>query len=84
MVEVNRAESTDLYTGGSEITTKIQPPFDGSMSWFNYGELIDDWLELAVIETAERGLALKNRLIGVAELGQGLEPAMESSTSEIR
>ena len=29
-----RAESTDRYTGGSGITAKIPPLFDGSRSWF--------------------------------------------------
>ena len=36
------------YTAG--ITTKIPPLFDGSTSWFKYEELIEDWLDLAVLE----------------------------------
>ena len=36
-----RAESTDQWTAGSVITTKIPPFFDGSTSWFEYEELVD-------------------------------------------
>ena len=46
MVGAYRAESTDLYTAGSEITAKIPPLFDGSTSSCKYEELIDDWLGL--------------------------------------
>ena len=35
-------------------------------------ELIDDWLDLAVPEAEKRGPALKNRLVGDAELHKGL------------
>ena len=41
-----RVESTDQYTVGSRITTKIPPLFGGSTSWFKYEELIDGWLDL--------------------------------------
>ena len=44
MVGTYRAESTDQWTAGSGITTKIPPLFDGSTSWFKCEELIDDWL----------------------------------------
>ena len=43
MVESHRAESSDQWTAGSGITTKIPPLFDGSASWFKYEELIDGW-----------------------------------------
>ena len=55
LVGAYRAESTYQRTAKSEIT----PHFDGSTSWFNYEELIDDWLDLAVLEAAIRGSALK-------------------------
>ena len=45
-----RAKSTDQYTAGSGITSKIPPRFDGSTSWFKYEELIVDWLDLTVFE----------------------------------
>ena len=50
MVGSHRAESSDQWTAGSGITTKIPPLFDGSTSWFKYEELIDGWLDLAVLE----------------------------------
>ena len=73
LVGAHRAESTDQYTAGSGITTKIPPLFDGPTSWFEYEELIDDWLDLTVLKAEKkRGPALKNRLIGDAELYKGL------------
>ena len=42
--------------------------FDGSTSWFKYEELIEDWLDLTVLEDTQRGPALKNRLVGDAEM----------------
>ena len=69
LVGACRAESTDQYTAGSGITTKI-PPLDGSTSWLKYEELIDDWLDLTVPEAEKRGPALKNRLVGDAEVSQ--------------
>ena len=62
MVGAFRAESTDEWTVASGITSKI-PLFDGSTSWFKCEELIDDWLDLAVLEVTKGGPALKNRLI---------------------
>ena len=67
-----RAESTDQWTAGSGITTKIPPRFDGSTSWFKYEELIDDWLDLTQLEAGKRGPALKNRLAGNASMYEGL------------
>ena len=54
------------------ITTKIPPLFDGSTSWFKYEELIDEWLDLTVLQAEIRGPALKNRLVGDAEMYKGL------------
>ena len=63
-----RAESTSEKTAGHGITTKIPQLFDGSTSWFQYEELIEDWLDRAVLEETKRGQALKNRLVGDAEM----------------
>ena len=60
-----RAESTLPKTAGSGITTKNPPLFDGSTSWLKYEELIEDWLDLAV-------LLVKNRLVGDADMYEGL------------
>ena len=68
MVGVYRVESTHQWTAATGITTKIQPLFSGSTSWFKCEELIDDWLDLTVREAGKRGPALKNRLVGNAEM----------------
>ena len=57
LVGANRAESTFDFTAGSGITTKIPPLSNGSTSWFKYEELIEDWLDLAVLEETRRGPA---------------------------
>ena len=59
-----RTESTNQWTAGSGITTKVPPLFDGS----KYEELIDDWLDHTVLEAEKRRRAQKNRLVGDAEL----------------
>ena len=58
LVVAYRVESTDQCTAGSGITTNE--------------ELIDDWLDLTVVEAEKRGPALKNRLVGGAEMYKGL------------
>ena len=40
--------------------------------WFEYGELSDDWLDLTVLVAEKRGPALKNRLVGDADMYTGL------------
>ena len=76
MVGAYRAESTDQWTAASGITTRVPPLFDEPTSWFKYEELIDDWQDLTVREAAKRGPALKNRLVGDAE--------MHKRTSQLR
>ena len=71
LVGTYRAESTDQYTAERGITTKIPPLFDGSTSSFTYEELTDDWLDLTVLEAEKRAPALKNRLVGDAEMYKG-------------
>ena len=56
-LEHYRAESTFDFSAGSGITTKCPPLSDGSTSWFKYEELIEDWLDLAVLEETKRGPA---------------------------
>ena len=72
LVGAYRAASTDQWTAASGITTKISPLFDGPTSWFKYEELIDDWLDLTMLEAGKRGPALKNRVVGDAEMHKGL------------
>ena len=40
-VGAHRAESTDQFSAGSGITTKIPLLFDGSTSWLKCEELVD-------------------------------------------
>ena len=72
LVGTYRAESADQWTAGSGITTKIPPLFDVSTSWFKYEELIADWLDLTVPGEGKRGPALRNRLVGDAQMHKGL------------
>ena len=72
MVGAYRAERTDQCTASSGITVKKSPLFDGSTSWFKNEELIDDCLDLTQLEVGKRGPALKNRLVGDAEMHKGL------------
>ena len=55
-----------------ESQKRFHPFFDGSTTWLKYEELIDDWLDLAVLEAEKRGPTLKNRLVGDAEMYKGL------------
>ena len=54
MIEAYCAESTGQNTAESGTTAKIPPLFDGSTSWFKYEELIDDWLDHAMLEAEKR------------------------------
>ena len=70
-----------------ESQQKIPPLFDGSASWFKYEELIEDWLDLAVLEETKRGridLSETQKCIKdyFTEILQ--EQPMESSVSGIR
>ena len=49
MVGAYRAQSTEQWTAASGITSKIPPLFNRPTSWFKYEELIDDWVDLAVL-----------------------------------
>ena len=72
MVGAYHAKSTDQWTAATGITAKIPPLFDGPTPWFRYAELIDDWLNLTVLEARKRRAALKNRLVGDAEMHKEL------------
>ena len=55
-----------------ELQRKCHHSFNGLTSGFKYEEPIDDWLDLTVLEVSKRGPALKNRLVGDAEMHKGL------------
>ena len=49
-------------------TTKIPPAFDGTTSWFAYEKAIDEWCDVTDLAEDKRGPALRNRLIGEADI----------------
>ena len=65
-------QSQDWHQSSMGITTKIPPLFDGRASWFQYEELIDDWVDLTTLEVVKHGPALKNRLTGEAAVYKSL------------
>ena len=69
---LNGDPSTDWHQGSMGVTTKVPPLFDGKTSWFQYEELIDDWVDLTTLDTAKHGPALKNRLTGEASVYKSL------------
>ena len=72
MVGAYRVESPDQCPASGGITTQIPPLFNGTSSWFNYEELIDDGLDLTVLEAGKRGPPSKNRQVGDAEMHKRL------------
>ena len=59
-------QEREWNNGSLGITAKVPPMFDGRTSWFQYEELIDDWLDLTTLDPDKHGPALKNRLVGEA------------------
>ena len=51
---------------GIKMTSKVPPQFDGQSSWFEYEDLIDDWLGITTWDADKHGTSLKNALIGSA------------------
>ena len=51
---------------GIKMTPKVPPQFDGQSSWFEYEDLIDDWIGIATLDADKQGPSLKNALIGSA------------------
>ena len=49
------------------MTPKIPPTFDGQSSWFEFEDLIDDWVGIATLSQEKLGPSLKNSLVGAAE-----------------
>ena len=59
------AASSDT-THGIRTTPKIPPSFDGTTSWFEFEDLIDDWLGITTLTPIKHGPSLKNSLVGSA------------------
>ena len=51
---------------GIKMTPKVPSQFDGQSSWFEYEDLIDDWLGITTLDADKHGPSLKNALIGSA------------------
>ena len=45
-------------THGIRMTPKIPPSFDGTTSWFEYEDLIDDWLGITTLTPRKHGPSL--------------------------
>ena len=52
---------------GVKMTPKIPPSFDGQSSWFEFEDLIDDWVNITTLTAEKLGPSLKNALTGNAE-----------------
>ena len=44
------------------IAPKIAPAYDGTTSWFECEQLIDDWCDITTLDEKKRGPSLKTRL----------------------
>ena len=51
---------------GVKMTPKIPPSFDGQSSWFEFEDLIDDWVNITTLSAEKLGPSLKNALTGNA------------------
>ena len=51
---------------GIKMTPKVPPQFDGQTSWFEYEDLIDDWLGITTLDPDKHGPSLKNAFVGSA------------------
>ena len=57
----------DHHSTGIRMTPKVPPTFDGQSSWFEFEDLIDDWMGITTLTPERLGPSLKNALVGAAE-----------------
>ena len=55
------------HSTGIRMTPKVPPTFDGQSSWFQFEDLIDDWMGITTLTPERLGPSLKNALVGAAE-----------------
>ena len=55
------------HSTGIRMTPKVPPTFDGQSSWFEFEDLIDDWMGITTLTPERLGPSLKNALVGAAE-----------------
>ena len=60
------ASSSDMRSSGIKMTPKVPPQFDGQSSWFEYEDLIDDWLGITTLDPEKHCPSLKNALARAA------------------
>ena len=75
------AASSDMRSSGIKMTPKVPPQFDGQSSWFEYEDLIDDWLGITTLDPEKHGPSLKNALVGAAKF---TNPCLTTPCSEMR
>ena len=61
------AVDRDHHSTGICMTPKVPPTFDGQSSWFEFEDLIDDWMGITTLTPERLGPSLKNALVGAAE-----------------
>ena len=55
------------HSTGIRMTPKVPPTFDGQSSWFEFEDLIDDWMGITTLTPERLRPSLKNALVGAAE-----------------
>ena len=66
------------------MTAKQPPSYDGTVSWFRYEELEDDWITFTTIEASKRGPLLKSRLIGEAYMYKAVPVCKEGVKNTLK
>ena len=61
------AVGRDYHSTAVRMTPMVPPAFDGQTSWFEFENLIDDWLGITTLTPERVGPSLKNALVGSAE-----------------
>ena len=61
------AVDRDHHSTGIRMAPKVPPTFDGQSSWFEFEDLIDDWMGITTLTPERLGPSLKNALVGAAE-----------------
>ena len=49
------------HSTGIRMTPKVPPTFDGQSSWFEFEDLIDDWMGITTLTPERLGPSLKNK-----------------------
>ena len=62
------------------MTPKITPAFDGTTSWFEFEDLIDDWLGITTLTAEKHGPLLKNAFTDLGK--EGLQDRLEMVSRE--